>query len=385
MKTMIKLPAFLLGLFLLVTGTTGIAKAQGEDISLQTFYDELAPYGVWINDPQYGYVWRPDVDQNEFRPYYTNGRWAMTEYGNTWVSNYDWGWAPFHYGRWVYNRYNQWLWIPDTVWGPAWVSWRSGGGYYGWAPLGPSISIGINIGRNGYRIPDMCWNFLPYNNLYYSSYPRYIGSRNRIYIQNTVIINNTYVRNNRTYYTGPRAEEYRRATNQQVTVYNINRSTRPGGSRIENNTVNVYTPRPSRGNTNPANSAPRNAVNANVNREVVSGADRNRVGRDTPTERGNATTRPGSERSREERPSTDRPYPTMDRNRTSPERSSSTPQRSSSTPQRSSSTPQRVERSSSAPQRIERSNSGSSSRNSGGAPARSSRGESNNGGGRGRG
>ncbi len=55
----------------------------------------------------------------------------MTEYGNTWVSDYDWGWAPFHYGRWVNNRYNEWVWIPDTVWSPAWVSWRSGGGYYG--------------------------------------------------------------------------------------------------------------------------------------------------------------------------------------------------------------------------------------------------------------
>lgn len=116
MKNMIKLPAIVLGLMLLLTGTTQKAMAQQEDVSLQSFYDELSPYGTWIQDPQYGYVWRPDVDQEDFRPYYSNGRWAMTEYGNTWVSNYDWGWAPFHYGRWIYNRYNQWVWIPDTVW-----------------------------------------------------------------------------------------------------------------------------------------------------------------------------------------------------------------------------------------------------------------------------
>ncbi|RZL47745.1 MAG: hypothetical protein EOP00_11025, partial [Pedobacter sp.] len=199
MKNMIKLSAMLAAFMLLFVGTTQTAKAQQEDVSLQSFYDELSPYGTWIQDPQYGYVWRPDVDQEEFRPYYTNGRWAMTEYGNTWVSNYDWGWAPFHYGRWVYNRYNNWVWMPDTVWGPAWVSWRSGGGNYGWAPLGPSISIGINIGRGGYRVPDMCWNFIPYGNIYSYSYPRYNYGRNRVYIQNTVIINNTYVRNNRTY------------------------------------------------------------------------------------------------------------------------------------------------------------------------------------------
>ncbi|RYF21584.1 MAG: hypothetical protein EOO42_10315 [Flavobacteriales bacterium] len=273
MKTMIKLPAVLLGLMLLLAGTTQKAMAQQEDVSLQSFYDELSPYGQWIQDPQYGYVWRPDVDQEEFRPYYTNGRWAMTEYGNTWVSNYEWGWAPFHYGRWVYNRYNNWVWLPDTVWGPAWVNWRSGGGYYGWAPMGPSISIGINIGRGGYRVPDMCWNFIPYNNIYYSNYPRYNYGRNRVYIQNTVIINNTYVRNNRTYYTGPRADDIRSRTNRSVTVYNVNRSGRPGASRIDNNSVNIYSPRPSRGVDN-ANAAPRNAVQANINRGTVN-RDRN--------------------------------------------------------------------------------------------------------------
>lgn len=272
MKIMIKL-SVVLGLMFVLTGTTQKVMAQNEDVSLQSFYDELSPYGTWIKDPQYGYVWRPDVDQDEFRPYYSNGRWAMTEYGNTWVSNYDWGWAPFHYGRWIYNRYNDWVWIPDTVWGPAWVSWRSGGGYYGWAPLGPSISIGINFGRSGYRIPDMCWNFIPYNNIYYNSYPRYYGGRNRVYIQNTVIINNTYVRNNRTYYTGPRAEEVRRATNQNVTVYNINRSNRPGASRIERNSVDIYNPRPSRG-VNNNDAAPRNAVQGNITRGAV-GRDQN--------------------------------------------------------------------------------------------------------------
>ena len=288
MKNMIKLPVIVLGLMLLFAGTTQKAMAQNEDVSLQSFYDELSPYGQWIQDPQYGYVWRPDVDQEEFRPYYTNGRWAMTEYGNTWVSNYDWGWAPFHYGRWVYNRYNSWVWIPDTVWGPAWVSWRSGGGYYGWAPLGPTLSIGINIGRGGYRVPDMCWNFIPYNNIYYNNYPRYNYGRNRVYIQNTVIINNTYVRNNRTYYTGPRADDIRSRTNQNVTVYNVNRSSRPGASRIDNNSVNIYNPRPSRGSVNNNNAAPRNAVQGNINRGPVAGRDGN-VNANNRPERGNRT------------------------------------------------------------------------------------------------
>lgn len=348
MKNMIKIPAMLVGLMLIFAGTTQTAKAQQEDISLQTFYDELSPYGVWIKDPQYGYVWRPDVDQEEFRPYYTNGRWAMTEYGNTWVSNYDWGWAPFHYGRWIYNRYNQWVWLPDTVWGPAWVTWRSGGGYYGWAPLGPSIHIGINIGRGGYRIPDMCWNFIPYHNIYYNSYPRYYSNRNRIYIQKTVIINNTYVRNNRTYYTGPRVEEVRRATNQNVTVYNVNRSSRPVANRIDNNNINIYNPRSNRESNN-NNAAPRDAVQGSINRGTIAGRDNNVNSR---SERGNnnfnqndrnATSDRGTVNGNMTRPvKGDRDgVTTLESNRNLDNRTGSV-------------TPERVERSNQAPQRTER-------------------------------
>lgn len=254
MKNFIKLPAIVLGLLLLLTGTSQKVMAQDEDISLQSFYDELSPYGTWIQDSQYGYVWRPDADQGDFRPYYTNGRWAMTEYGNTWVSNYDWGWAPFHYGRWVYNRYNQWVWIPDTVWGPAWVSWRSGGGYYGWAPMGPGMNINVNI-----NIPSLWWVFVPQRNIYYDSFPRYYSRRNVTIINNTTIINNVYSRNRYSYYTGPRADEIRRETRQDVRVYSINRTSRPTRSTLSGDRVDIYSPRPGRvsANTTPV---PRNVV-----------------------------------------------------------------------------------------------------------------------------
>jgi hypothetical protein len=256
MKTL-KSTALVLGLFSLLAGTTTLVRAQDYqndyqsdgystgNISLQTFYDELSPYGTWIQDPQYGYVWRPDVDQSEFRPYYTNGRWAMTEYGNTWVSNYDWGWAPFHYGRWVINSYRQWIWLPDTNWGPAWVDWRSGDGYYGWAPMAPSISINLSFGRR-YVVPEFCWNFIPQRNIYINTFPRYDYGRNNVYIRNTTIINNTYVYNRRTYYGGPRVEDIRRATNRDVTVYRYAESSRPGASRVGGREVSIYRPRPDR-------------------------------------------------------------------------------------------------------------------------------------------
>lgn len=276
MKPLLRWPVMLLGLFLAWAGNTQKANAQYDDVSLQSFYDELSPYGTWINDPEYGYVWRPDVDQQDFRPYYTNGRWAMTEYGNTWVSNYDWGWAPFHYGRWIYNRYNSWIWLPDTTWGPAWVDWRSGGGYYGWAPMAPTVGVHIRIG--GYRRPDFCWNFIPQANIYINTFPRYTAYRsNNVYIQRTVVINNTYVRNNRTYYTGPRVDEVRRATNRNVTVYNINRVDRRGDARMVNNRVNVYTPPPSR---SAGNAAPQRSVSASVRTQKV---DRNNQVTDRPS------------------------------------------------------------------------------------------------------
>ncbi|HEX9151326.1 MAG TPA: DUF6600 domain-containing protein, partial [Flavobacterium sp.] len=124
-------------------------------ISFQIFYDDLSPYGDWINTPEYGYAWVPDVSP-AFIPYRTNGYWVFTNVGWTWVSNYSWGWAPFHYGRWYYDPYYGWIWVPGYEWGPGWVIWRRSAGYYGWAPIGPGISITIAYG-SGYRLPYNYW------------------------------------------------------------------------------------------------------------------------------------------------------------------------------------------------------------------------------------
>jgi hypothetical protein len=46
-------------------------------ISIQTFYNELSPYGDWIYSSDFGYVWRPYFDYPEaFRPYSSNGNWV---------------------------------------------------------------------------------------------------------------------------------------------------------------------------------------------------------------------------------------------------------------------------------------------------------------------
>jgi uncharacterized protein DUF6600 len=120
------------------------------------FESTLSPYGAWSDVPSYGHVWIPStsVVGVDFSPYGTGGHFAMTEYGWTWVSDYDWGWAPFHYGRWMVVGGYGWCWTPGTTWGPAWVDWRFGGGYAGWAPMAPR---GVVIGPpRGVRSP---WRF----------------------------------------------------------------------------------------------------------------------------------------------------------------------------------------------------------------------------------
>ena len=37
-----------------------------------------------------------------------------------------------------------WVWVPGYTWAPAWVSWRYGDGYAGWAPLPPDSFAGID-------------------------------------------------------------------------------------------------------------------------------------------------------------------------------------------------------------------------------------------------
>ena len=110
------------------------------------FEGELAPYGTWTTDVHLGRVWVPSatIVGPDFVPYATNGSWVLTEYGWTWDSKWVWGWAPFHYGRWAMLNGRQWCWIPGTLWGPAWVSWRAGRRYVGWAPLPPR---GMRLGR----------------------------------------------------------------------------------------------------------------------------------------------------------------------------------------------------------------------------------------------
>lgn len=115
------------------------------DLSIDFFYENIGDGGNWIEAGEYGYCWQPSVASNaNWRPY-SDGYWAYTDVGWTWVSYEDFGWATYHYGRWMRLRGRGWVWVPGREWGPAWVSWRTGGDYVGWAPLPPRRAGDINV------------------------------------------------------------------------------------------------------------------------------------------------------------------------------------------------------------------------------------------------
>ena len=128
--------------------TTGAADASGDayddndPAALNDFHPALDSHGQWVDDPTYGTVWVPAAAEvgPDFTPYQTAGHWAYDGNDYVWVSDYDWGWAPFHYGRWVYAD-RGWAWIPGREYRGAWVNWGAddGYGYVGWYPMGPTF------------------------------------------------------------------------------------------------------------------------------------------------------------------------------------------------------------------------------------------------------
>jgi hypothetical protein len=149
----------------------GLPASAGGVATMGAFHEALAPHGEWVAHGTFGSVWRPNVAEVGvgFRPYGTGGRWLYSDVGWAWQSDWDWGWAPFHYGRWILDPVYGWVWIPDTVWGPAWVSWRYGGGYAGWAPLAPAGFVEVDS-YAGY------WCFVPHNYLLEPNVFHYAGA-----------------------------------------------------------------------------------------------------------------------------------------------------------------------------------------------------------------
>jgi hypothetical protein len=126
--------------------------------AVRLFYDVLAPYGTWSDDPRFGFVWRPSKASvgESFVPYATHGRWTWRDYEgqdeHVWVSDLPWGWVTFHYGRWTYAADRGWTWIPGRRYAGAWVDWcvpadpSAPATLVGWGPTPPSHVFRISPG-----------------------------------------------------------------------------------------------------------------------------------------------------------------------------------------------------------------------------------------------
>ncbi len=129
----------------LSAGLTMPAPARAAvEMSFDFEYGQLSSHGSWYVSAQYGRVWQPAVYAPDWNPYY-DGHWEYTDLGWAWVSDYEWGAVPYHYGTWVLDARYGWVWVPGNTWAPAWVVFRTGDRYCGWAPVPPGWTVGASV------------------------------------------------------------------------------------------------------------------------------------------------------------------------------------------------------------------------------------------------
>jgi hypothetical protein len=196
-----------------------------------TFYQKLEPYGAWRETADYGYVWQPrDAEQSQsWRPY-TDGRWAYSDAGWTWISDEPFGWATYHYGRWLRLRRVGWVWVPGDEWAPAWVSWRTSKNYVGWAPLPPEARFdrrhGIhNWADSYYDIGPDQYAFVPGNEFGSQHVRRSVvpAERNVTIVNETTNVTNITYSNTTIINQGPDYEEMRSRSQQPMERYRLRR------------------------------------------------------------------------------------------------------------------------------------------------------------------
>ena len=215
------------------------------EMDYDDFYEYLGPYGVWIHNAPYGYVWIPRRVGHHWRPY-TYGRWVWTNYGWTWLSDHEWGWGPFHYGRWGWDARLGWFWVPGSIWAPAWVSWRWGSVYIGWSPLPPGVEFeaGIGIASLPDDFSDNYWVFIEGRYFQYDYLDRYVlpYERNPTLVRLSVHKANLSVRNRQLINEGVDVDQVSHLTRSEVSRYDVEEGERPGQSRISGNAVKIFRP-----------------------------------------------------------------------------------------------------------------------------------------------
>jgi hypothetical protein len=222
------------------------------------FYNDLAPYGAWAQQPDYGLCWQPTVvtiDPN-WSPYLDAGQWLYSDCGWYWASDYTWGWAVFHYGRWANVPRRGWVWLPGDQWGPGWVAWRSNPSYIGWAPLPPGVSLnvlaeltfnGVAAGPNAtLGLAASAYSFVSAGSLTSRNLPRHVlpAGRAKDLVHDSVLLNNYTIVNNRIFNAGVSRETVAAAAHKAVPEVALRAVASPqaAGLAMDRKTLAVYVP-----------------------------------------------------------------------------------------------------------------------------------------------
>ncbi|HEX7759746.1 MAG TPA: DUF6600 domain-containing protein, partial [Caulobacteraceae bacterium] len=142
------------------------ARRVSDDDDAFTGYDDLAVYGQFVIDRDYGEVWYPRNVPSDWAPY-RDGHWAYVQpWGWTWIDDQPWGFAPFHYGRWAQIN-NRWAWVRgqydrEPVYAPALVAFIGGGGL--------NFGLSISGSGGGWRGGGVGWVPLAPDEVYRPSY-----------------------------------------------------------------------------------------------------------------------------------------------------------------------------------------------------------------------
>ncbi len=238
-------------------------------VSFQTFYDDLADDGEWIvitkeeiekelNDGEgqsYAsyyqdedglvYIWKPSVDDEKWKPY-SNGRWVYTTDGWMWVSNYNWGWACYHYGRWWKSQLYGWVWMPGYVWAPSWVMWRVSENHIGWCPLNPKAKWkgeeGVSTSTYNYQTPGDQWVFVEKSKFIDDVKKSNIvaAKENSALVKNSESVLDMKFENGRIYSRGPDVKEIETRTGKAIVPRELKLRKTKGKTLVGANEVSVY-------------------------------------------------------------------------------------------------------------------------------------------------
>ena len=128
---------------------------------------DLARFGAWSVGADGAHLWTPAKLPAGWQPF-QQGAWSWNSpWGWTWVDDQPWGFAPFHYGRWL-SVHGHWAWTPGQwgalrpVYAPAVAGWFGGAALtvgqapaVGWIALAPGEAV-----FPGYAVSAKYWNAL---------------------------------------------------------------------------------------------------------------------------------------------------------------------------------------------------------------------------------